>query len=408
MAISRRLSWSVAVLATLAMSVSYADRQVLAAVATTVRSALGIDALHFGWLAGSFSAAYLVAAPLSGWVLDRVGARRGLAVSVTLWSLVAAAHALAPTFGVLVALRVLLGVTEAPSFPGVAQCIRRVLPRGDRSAAFALVFTGSSLGAAVAGPLAVWLDVRFGWQGAFVGTALLGAVWIPLWLSVTGIPSVRSSLAAPDQDRGSAVAAVSLASLLTDPAVIRAVVLVFASAPVFMFSLIWLPQYLELARGVPKASVGQYIWLPSVMADAGMLGFGLAASMREAQRGPEWRSHTALVALAALMCAALAFVPQASSARHAALLVGLASGGAGGIYTLNIGDMVARIHPSKVATATGITAGAQSLVYVVLNPLIGTWFDRTHSFDGVLVVLGVVATPGVVAWAAWPLQQREA
>jgi ACS family hexuronate transporter-like MFS transporter len=327
---------------------------------------------------------------------------------VTLWSLVAAAHALAPGFGVLVALRVLLGIAEAPSFPGAAQCVRRVLPRSDRSAAFGLVFTGSSFGAAVAGPLAVWLDVRFGWQGAFVGTALLGALWIPLWISVTAISSVRASLATPDEDPGAGKGSVSPVSLLADPAVLRATVLVFASAPVIMFALIWLPQYLELARGVPKASVGRYIWLPSVMADAGMVGFGLAASLREARRGPEWRSHTGLVAAAALVCVTLAFVPKTSTAGTAALLVGLASAGAGGLYTLNIGDMVARIHPSKVATATGITAGAQSLVYVVLNPLIGAWIDRTHSFDGVLVLLGVVAIPGAVAWAAWPLRRREA
>src|SRR5580698_9880181 len=144
------------------MSVSYVDRQVLAAVATTVRAALHIDGQQFGWLAGSFSAAYLVAAPLSGRVMDRIGARRGLVVSVVAWSCVSAAHAFAPTFAALLVLRVLLGAAEAPSFPGAAQCVRRVLPRSDRSAAYGVIFTGSSLGAATAGPLALWLNARFG------------------------------------------------------------------------------------------------------------------------------------------------------------------------------------------------------------------------------------------------------
>ncbi|HEY5240650.1 MAG TPA: hypothetical protein VIJ22_04255, partial [Polyangiaceae bacterium] len=64
--LSRRRAWLVAAVATLAMSVSYVDRQVVSAIATSVRRALDIDAEHFGYLAGAFSLAYLVAAPLAG------------------------------------------------------------------------------------------------------------------------------------------------------------------------------------------------------------------------------------------------------------------------------------------------------------------------------------------------------
>src|SRR5579883_1777643 len=141
MALSRGRAWSIAVVATLAMSVSYVDRQVVAAIATSVRAALGFDATHFGWLASAFSAAYMVAAPAAGVVLDRTGARRGLAVAIVAWSVVSAAHAFVPTFAVLFAMRLALGVAEAPSFPGAAQAVRRALPPRDRSAAFGVIFT---------------------------------------------------------------------------------------------------------------------------------------------------------------------------------------------------------------------------------------------------------------------------
>src|ERR1019366_10761524 len=89
---------------------------------------------------------------------------------------------------------------EAPSFPAAAQTGRRALPPGDRSAAFGLLFTGSSLGAAVAAPLAIWLDVHFGWRTAFLVASLLGLAWLPLWLLVTRAPSVRAGLG-PSQNR---------------------------------------------------------------------------------------------------------------------------------------------------------------------------------------------------------------
>ena len=75
--LSRTRAWTIALVATLAMTVSYIDRQTLAALAPTVKNALGIGHAQYGWLTSAFSISYLVGAPLAGWLLDRVGARRG-------------------------------------------------------------------------------------------------------------------------------------------------------------------------------------------------------------------------------------------------------------------------------------------------------------------------------------------
>ena len=403
--LSRGRAWLVAVVATLAMSVSYVDRQVVAAIGASVRTALHASAEQFGWLAGAFSLAYLVMAPLAGLLVDRVGARRGLLVAIVVWSAVSAAHALAPSFAVLFALRALLGVTEAPAFPCAAQSVHRTLPPGDRSAAFGLLFTGSSLGAAVAAPLAIWLDVTYGWQSAFVVASLLGLAWVPLWLAVTRAPAVRAALARPDAGAAVAAPSASPAAVVVDPAVLRAILLVLASAPVLMFVLIWMPQYLELGRGIAKAAVGHYVWVPLVTTDLGMVGFGALASRLD-RRSAAPRSHVELVLVAAAMASALMLVPQVRGSWSAVLLLGVAAAGAGGLYTLLTADMMARIDPARVSMAGGLTAAAQSLVYVVMNPVVGRWIDRTHSFDGPLVFLGVLALPGALLWAVLPTRAR--
>ena len=408
MTLSRGHAWLVAVVATLAMSVSYVDRQVVAAIATSVRTALGIDAEHFGWLAGAFSLAYLVAAPLAGALVDRIGARRGLVAAIVTWSAISAAHAFAPTFVALFTLRVLLGAAEAPSFPAAAQSVRRALPAGDRSAAFGLLFTGSSFGAAVAAPLAIWLDVHFGWRTAFLVASVLGMSWLPLWLLVTRAPAVREVLAQPDP--GAVVEAsspVSYAAFLLNPAVLRALVLVVASAPGLMFMFVWMPQYLELGRGIAKASVAGYVWLPPLMADLGMVGFGVLASRRD-RRSAAARSHVELVLLAASMEAALALVPHVADPWPAVTLLGVSAAGGGGLYTLLTADMMTRVDPARVSAAGGLTAAAQSLVYVVLNPIVGRWIDCSHSFDGPLVLLGALALPGALLWSVVPLRSAPA
>jgi ACS family hexuronate transporter-like MFS transporter len=396
---SRGRVWLVAAVATLAMTVSYADRQVLAVIGTSVRQTLGIGAEQFGWLAAAFSAAYLVCTPLAGVVLDRFGARLGLVVAVLVWSLVSAAHAWTRTFGGLLALRIALGIAESPSFPAAALAVRRALPAGDRTAAFGLLFTGSSLGAAIAGSVAPTLDARMGYQSAFWVTALLGLAWLPLWLAVTRAPEIRQALAGPSVERTIAAPARDHRRALLDPAVGRAIVLVLGSAPTPMFVFIWFPQYLTLRCGIPKASIGHYIWLPPLMADAGMLVFGMLGSWRD-RAARRRRSHVELVLAAAALDATLAILPRVQSAWPSALLVGIAAAGGGGLYTLLTADMMARVNPQRASEAAGLTAAAQSLTYVVLNPLVGHFVDRLHSFDPVVMGLGLLAILGAAAWCA--------
>src|SRR5262245_36430369 len=131
--LSRRRAWAVALVATFTMAVSYVDRQTLAVLAPAVCKALDINDTEYGWLASAFSIAYLVGAPRAGRLIDRTGSPRGLLWGVLIWSVVAALHALAPGFAVLFMLRILLGLAEAPSFPGAAQTIHRVLPAEERA-----------------------------------------------------------------------------------------------------------------------------------------------------------------------------------------------------------------------------------------------------------------------------------
>ncbi len=63
-------AWSLAVVTTLAMSISYVDRQTLAVLAPTITKALHISDVGYGWLGAAFSLAYLAAGPFAG-VSDR-------------------------------------------------------------------------------------------------------------------------------------------------------------------------------------------------------------------------------------------------------------------------------------------------------------------------------------------------
>ncbi len=397
--LSRGRAWALALIATLTMAVSYVDRQTLSAIAPSVQKALGFDDAAYGWLGMAFAFAYLVGAPVAGALVDRVGARRGLLGAVLTWSVIAAVHAVVPIFGVLLAMRVLLGLAEAPSFPAAAQTIQRGLPPADHARGFGVLFTGSSIGAAVAPPLATWLADAYGWRVAFLGTAAAGLLWIPLWLAVAFTGPARRALDVRHAAAPARAPSVIPFALAKHSAVLRAMMAVAASAPLITFSHQWGTKFLVQDHGITQTAAGHLLWAPPLFFDVGAILFGHLASVARA-RGADGVPRPLLAAAAALMLAGVA-VPYAPTPALAVAALCVALCGGGGMYALPMSDMAVRVAPWQVASAGGICAAAQSVAQIVTNPFLGNAVKGTGSYTFAVVALSLWVIPGSVAWLLW-------
>jgi ACS family hexuronate transporter-like MFS transporter len=396
------------------MAVSYVDRQALAVIAPTVCEKLGISDAQYGVLTSAFAFAYLIGAPFAGRLIDLVGARRGLLGAVLLWSIVAALHAIAPGFGALFALRIALGLAEAPSFPGASQTVQRALPPDERARGFGVLFSGSSLGAMVAAPLATWLTGKYGFQFAFVGTAIVGLCWVPLWLMVTSSPAARAAMDLPprvekapaatgsvfrDQEQDRLAKPVTGFAVLAHPAVLRATLTVMASAPLINLLFSWGAKLLAREHHVVQADMGHYLWFPPLFFDAGAITIGHLASKSRAggNLGPP-RIHMGVsVALAAI---GGLLIPLAHDPMTAMLYASVALIGGGGMYALTASDMLARVPPEAVATAGGICAAAQSIAQIISNLAIGA-LVKDLGYLPILFALAAWNLPGGLAWLLW-------
>jgi ACS family hexuronate transporter-like MFS transporter len=390
-AVSKRLAWTVAVVGAATMTVSYVDRQTFAVLAKTVGEELHLSETEFGWLSSAFSIAYLFAVPISGWWIDRAGARRGLALSVLMWSVVAALHALVPGFAALFMLRIALGVAEAPSFPGAAQTMQRMLPS---ARGYALLFTGSSIGASVAPLLASWLfGVTHSWRAAFLGTAIAGLSWLPVWWLVTARGEVKEELETVAQREGGEGLA-ALIAVVRRPDVIRGLLAVLAVAPAIGFGFNWGAKHLGKAFDVHQEDVGHYLWLPPLCLDAGALLFGdLTARLRRPRL---------LVAIAAVMASSLVQLPSAGSPWLATAVLACTLAGGGGINTMATAELLGRTVREKVAVTAGVLTAAQSIALIIANPLMGMASDATGDYGAAAIGCAVWVIPGVAGWLAWP------
>jgi ACS family hexuronate transporter-like MFS transporter len=382
------------------MSVSYIDRQTLAAIAPSVQKALSIPDSAYGDLVSAFSIAYLVGAPLSGVLIDRIGARRGLLGAVLLWTMVAALHAVVPTFGVLFALRIALGMAESPSFPGAAQTVHRALSPADRARGFGVLFTGSSIGAMIAPPLATYLADRHGFRAAFLGTAAAGLLWVPLWLAVAYRAAGRRALdrvvpVAVDAPRAGAGAVLRLA------AVPRAMLLVLASAPLLSLLFNWGTKFLVHDLHLTQRQTGHYLWLPPLLFDGGAIVFGHLASQARARGEGDGGVPRRLIAAGAVAMLAGVALPYAPTPWLVVAVMCVVMVGGGGLYGMTMADLAVRVPPTAVATAGGLCAAAQSIAHIVANPLIGRSVERTGSYALAALALAAWVIPGTLGWLLW-------
>jgi predicted MFS family arabinose efflux permease len=246
--------------------------------------------------------------------------------------------------------------------------------------------------------------------------AAVGLVWVPLWLAVTSGRAMRATLDARGAVHGSHATTTTVDPgpkdpyearwLLAHPAVWRAVVAVLFTAPLMAFCFLWASKVLVTRAHVAPLGVGRYLWVPPLVFDVASIAFG-ALSSRRHRRGRVEGSPKALFAAAAVLAVAGGVAigrPAEPWAIVAAVSVAMAGGGA--MFALLTEDMLARVSPSKVSTASGITAAAQSVAYVIANPLIGLARERTTDAS-VTMALGALVIPGALVWLGTTAPRRQ-
>src|SRR5215472_6428834 len=106
------LRWPIAVLICAAIAISYFDRQTLSVAIAAIQREIPITNTQFSQLQAYFLLAYALMYAGGGRLIDTLGTRLGFALIMFWWSLACASHALARSFGMLAASRLLLGAGE--------------------------------------------------------------------------------------------------------------------------------------------------------------------------------------------------------------------------------------------------------------------------------------------------------
>jgi ACS family hexuronate transporter-like MFS transporter len=370
---------------------SYLDRQILAVLSPTILSAAHLSVQAYSEIISGFSIAYMIGNPLWGSLMDRIGARLGLALAVAIWSIASASHAVAGGFIGFMIARAMLGVGEAATFPGVLRTVSDTLPPRDQGKGIALGYAGISAASILAPIVFIPMAGNWGWRAAFLATGALGLVWILIWRFT--VPAERLS-----QGR--------IASRFTWPNIFeRRFWIVFTTyamgalplGPVLYLS----PLYLR-TLGYSQAQLAHVLWLPPLGWEAG--SFFWAWIMDRFSVTPA-RPRVILAALGVLSLPLGAITRFKSDEMAIGLLFG-AMFMAGGFLVVALRTSVLWFPQENSSLVAGIGAGSWSLIVALMLPFLGHLFDH-HRYGVSFLAVAVVPFLGTLGWFVLTFSHQE-
>jgi len=395
------LRWLIVGLVFLATIINYIDRLTISVLAPVITKDLGLSNLEYGSIATWFLLAYTVSQAVSGRIYDRIGTRLGFTLSITLWSLAAMATATARSLGSLSFFRFLLGLGEAGNWPGAAKAVAEWFPVRERAFGMAIFNSGAALGAVVAPPLIVYLQLRYGWQATFLFTGALGLLWLPLWLVIYRQPmkhpwiTEREKTLIREGQSESTSAPASTRELLGHRQVWAIVLARFITDPTWWLYITWLPKYLNDARGFTLTKIALFAWIPYLAADVGSLLGGWLSGFLIARGWSVDRARKTVIAGAALLMPAGIFAVRADDAMTALALMCVVLF-AFQVWINNVQTLPSDFFPqgavASVAGLGGMGAGIGSMIFIFTTGWVVDHFSYTPVFTaaGILGPLGTI------------------
>jgi ACS family hexuronate transporter-like MFS transporter len=400
-----KLRWYIGGLLFFSTVINYIDRQTLSVLAPYIKEEFQWSNTDFAMLIIAFRVAYAGGQTLSGRLLDRVGTRLGLSISVAFYSVAAMATALATGFKSLAMFRFLLGLGESANWPGATKAVSEWFPRKESGWAVALFDSGSSIGGAVAPFIVLSAYHYFGsWRPAFIVTGSLGFLWLVLWRLSYHTPEEHPRLSAEEREyiiRGreespeGASTRLSYRTLFTLPQTWGIVIGKSLTDPVWFFITDWFAIYL-VARGYRLEESLLAFWVPFLAADLGnFAGGGISSWLISRGWSVGW-ARKGVVLVGGIGMTLLAPTVWIDSYVVLVLCFAISTFCYAAVSTMIL-NLPADVYPTgSVASVSGLSGTGAGIGTITATLLIGTIADRM-SFAPILVAASIIPLFAVVA-----------
>src|SRR5580700_3159057 len=324
----RRMQWIAIILVTAAIALNYMDRSTLAIGNLKIRDEFGISATAIGALGSAWALTYGLAQLPSGYLLDRVGPKLLVGLSMIVWSLFQAAGGLAGSYFQLMLSRIGLGATEAPCFPSATRSVSDWFDVKHRGTPSGVYTSGAYIGPTLAPPILTGLMLAFNWRVMFIVMGLAGIVGAAVWFLIYRDP--RSQVLEPqdaeylraNREAKSSVTLREWTSLFRFRAMWVLMLGAFCTGYITWMYQTWLPAYLEMQQHISIAKTGFLASVPLICAFFGALAGGWISDWLHA-RGMELVKSRRLPSIIGLLLSGLFTVAATMAASPTQAIVSI-------------------------------------------------------------------------------------
>ena len=398
-----RRRWWILGLIFVAIVLNYIDRQILSILKPTLKAHFGFDDRGYALLVNVFTAGYATMYPVTGWLVDRFGARVVMLGGILSWSLACLGAGFTRTLGQFTFFRGLLGVSEPTAFPAQLRVVATWFPGTLRATANSVSVAGGTFGAVIAPPLVAWLALTYGWHAAFVVPGVAGLIVAALWAGLYRDPPAEI-MAQATATAGGDARAFTWPQLWRTRTLWGVLLIRFISDPVWYFCLFWLPGYLQENSGLSLKQVGMVGWIPFLAADVG--GIASAAwSDRMVRRGaPPLRARKIMLTTMAALAPICVLTPHLPHPAMTLLIFSIVAAAClSWLFSLSV--VIAETFPTRnVASVLGIAGGCGAAGAVVFNTFVG---DMMATLGPARVFAAMAMLHPIAAFVLWTMTRPE-
>ncbi|HLI04250.1 MAG TPA: MFS transporter [Terracidiphilus sp.] len=421
---STRVRYSIIAILFAVSCFSYADRAALSQAAVAMPKGMNLTPERMGYLLFGFGWAYVLGQLPSGGLLDRFGSKRVYGVGIALWSAFAFFTAWAgdlragAAFTALFVLRLLAGLAQAPVFPGNGRIVAAWFPASERGRASAIFNASQYFALPVFAPIFGWLIHTAGWRSCFWFMGALGAALTFIWfrnifgpvdhprispaeieLIERGGGLVHTDARADAQSgaRKNTLTWATVKMLVSHRMLVGVYIGQFCITTLTWFFVTWFPLYLAQARHMSVLKVGFAAAVPGLCGGVGGILSGVISD-RLLRRGCSLSFARKLPIMAGMglsMTIVACNYAHAQSLMLAFMSLAFFGKGIGALGWAVIADT----SPRGLIGVNGALFNLCGNMAGVTTPLIiGAIVGRTHSYNGALLFVAVVALGAIVSY----------
>ena len=219
-----------------------------------------------GVVLSSFFAGYALMQLPGGWLADKFGSRKVIAIAILFWSIFTVLTGMAWSLMSMIMIRFMFGLGEGAYPAASSKAIADVFPKAERTSAQTIMMSSNSLGGVIAPLIATPLLVWIGWHNLFITIGILGVfVATLLWYYLS--PKNMQVETVEEET----VQKVSFKDVLKIRTSWQLAIMWFGVSTVVWGLISWMPPYLVNVRGLDLMSMGMLTSIPALAGAVGVI-----------------------------------------------------------------------------------------------------------------------------------------